>query len=57
MTGYRSQEEVDEQVNLAAVGMDSGSRWPGMSYEQGVHAALSWIMGWSEDKPMEDDRP
>jgi hypothetical protein len=52
----RTEDEVNEQVNAASEAMDTnGSRWPGMSYEQGVDAALRWVMGWSDDKPMEDE--
>lgn len=51
----RSPDEVDEQLNAAADGMDNGSKWPGMSYEQGVDAALRWVTGITDDKPMEDN--
>ena len=51
----RPKTEVDEQLNLAAEGMDSGSKWPGMSYEQGVYSALLWAYEDSDDKPMEDE--
>ena len=51
----RTQDEVDGQLNLAAEGVDNGSRWPGMSYEQGVEAALRWMTGQTEDKPMEEN--
>jgi hypothetical protein len=50
----RSDDEVNEQLNLAAEGMDKGTRWAGMSYEQGVDAALHWVLGHSDDKPMAD---
>lgn len=51
----RSDDEVDEQLNLAAEGVDGGSRWPGMSYEQGVEAALRWMAGQADEKPMEEN--
>ena len=51
----RSQEEIDAQLNKATDGIDEGSKWPGMSYEQGVQAALLWVTGGWNDKPMEDD--
>lgn len=31
-----------------------GSKWPGMTYEQGVIAALRWIRG-EDSNPMEDE--
>jgi hypothetical protein len=50
-----TRDEIDEQLNLAAEAEESGgSRWPGMSYEQGVSAALRWATGESNDPPMED---
>jgi hypothetical protein len=51
----RSDNAVDDQLNKAADGADRGSAWPGMSYEQGVEAALRWVTGQTEDKPMEDN--
>lgn len=50
----RTQEEIDEVLNKAADGMDDGSKWPGMSYEQGVDAAIRWLTGESEDNPMDE---
>jgi hypothetical protein len=49
-----SEEEIDEQINAAVENMDSvGSKWPGMSYEQGVRDALEWVTGSSDDPPIE----
>ena len=50
----RMQEEIDDVLNKAADGIDNGSKWPGMSYEQGVDAAIRWLTGETEDNPMED---
>jgi hypothetical protein len=51
-----SDEEVDEQLNLAAESIDKGTtRWPGMSYEQGVDAALRWATDQTDEPPMEED--
>jgi len=52
MTLARSQEEIDEQINAA---VESHNRWPGMTYEDGVDAALRWVTGESASKPMEDE--
>jgi hypothetical protein len=50
-----TQEEIDEQVNLAQDQEEKGgSQWPGMTYEQGVSAALLWVTGNSPTKPMEE---
>jgi hypothetical protein len=51
----RQDNEVDEVLNKAAEAVDEGtSQWPGMSYEQGVQAALDWILGHTDENPMED---
>ena len=55
MTIVRTEDEINEQRNLAIEGVDSGSKWPGMSYEQGVEAALAWLLGDSDDAPMSGD--
>lgn len=50
----RSRSEIDEQMNETVDAVDSGqSSFPGMSYEQGVDAALRWVTGDSNDAPME----
>jgi hypothetical protein len=51
----RTQKEIDDVLNKAADGIDKGSRWGGMSYEQGVDAALRWITGETDENPMEDE--
>lgn len=52
----RTEQEVDEAVNQACENNDAGrSSWPGMSYEDGVAAALLWITGQSDDNPMIDE--
>lgn len=49
----RSDDEIDEQLNKAGEA-DGKTKWPGMSYEQGVDATLRWAIGWSEDAPMDE---
>lgn len=50
-----TQEQIDEQLNLAAEAVDEGqSKWPGMTYEQGVDNAIRWMTGESDQPPMED---
>lgn len=39
-----TDSEVDDVLNDANDSIDEGtSRWPGMTYEQGVAATLNWI--------------
>ena len=40
-----TQSEIDDVLNQCADAIDDGSRWPGMSYEQGVEAAIRWMLG------------
>lgn len=50
----RDGDEIDEQINEAMEGIYN-SKWPGMTYEQGVSNALRWVTGEEETPPMEDD--
>ncbi len=50
----RSGKEIEDVLDAAAEGEESGTKWPGMSYEQGVLAALRWVFGESDDNPMAD---
>ncbi len=49
-----SQTEIDDVLNRCAESADSGcSTYPGMSYEDGVEAAIRWITE-GFDNPFED---
>ncbi|QGJ89476.1 hypothetical protein PBI_SMARTIES_73 [Microbacterium phage Smarties] len=51
-----SQSDVDDVINDAHEQIDNGgSRWPGMSYEQGLVAGLQWVTGETDDHPYEDE--
>ena len=59
-TIQRSESEINELLNKAAEGLDIqpvrayiGSRFPGMSYEEGIVNTLSWLFG-DFDNPMDD---
>lgn len=48
----RSQSEIDDVLNEVEEAVDTGEhRFPGMCYEEGVAAALRWVMGASEEHP------
>ena len=51
-----TREEIRDEVSAASDSLEEhkGTRWSGMSYEDGVIAALSWAAGDTPDKPMED---
>ena len=53
--GYTS--DITEKQIDAVIGKiieNPGPRWPGMSYEDGVRAALEWIVGNEENDPLQD---
>ncbi len=51
----RTQEEIDEILNKCAESIDKGqAKWPAMTFEQGVDAALRWVTGDTDENPMED---
>jgi len=50
----RTSKEIDEQIGQAETAMSEGSKYPGMSYEEGCMYLFQWLVGEIEDKPMED---
>jgi len=50
----RTDDEINDVLNKTFEGIDQGTKWPGMSYEQGVQAALDWLFGSIDDNPMDD---
>ena len=51
-----SDKEIDRVRNAAAEQENKGgTKWANMTYEQGVNAALGWILGDYEDDPMPDE--
>jgi len=51
-----TDSEIDDTISKCFDEMESGStRYPGLTYEEGVLAALDWAFGTSDDNPMEDE--
>lgn len=50
----RTDAEINEQLNKAADGINDGSQYPGMSYEDGIQAFADWLFGDSNKKPFEE---
>ena len=49
-----TDEEIDNVLNQCVESEEEGaSRWPGMTFEQGVKAALEWMQGYGTN-PLED---
>ena len=51
----RTDEEINDLLNAVDERIDEGgSRFSGMSYEQGISEALRWLLGQSDDHPYND---
>jgi len=50
----RTKDEMYDQIDIATEKQESGEGFSGMSYEDGVKAALEWAMGDTDGKPMDD---
>lgn len=53
MEVVRGEDEIARVENWAVEGIDEGTRYPGMSYEQGIVDALAWLRGDSDTPPDE----
>lgn len=53
MVSRRTEEEVARVEDWAAEGVSVGSRYPGMTYEQGVLDTIQWIRGDVDNAPDE----
>ena len=41
---YRTEEEIDDLLNDVTEQQDAGSsKYPGMTYEEGIAAAIDWL--------------
>ncbi len=51
----RDRREIENMIDKAAPSLESGqSAVAGMTYEEGVDAALRWALGDSDDAPIEE---
>lgn len=54
MTMTRTEEEINDLLNKCAESEDTGeSKYPGMTYEQGIKAAIEWLTGDTDDNPLD----
>lgn len=53
-TIVRTDDEINDVLNQAADGINDGSQYPGMSYEDGIQAFALWVFGDTDDKPFEE---
>ncbi|SFV71933.1 hypothetical protein [Desulfovibrio piger] len=50
----RTETEIVRVENWAVEGIDEDTRYPGMSYEQGIVDTLAWLRGDSDTAPDEE---
>lgn len=51
-----TQVQIDEVLNECTQQEEKGgSRWPGMTFEQGVQATLEWVSGDRDVSPLVDE--
>lgn len=58
MDDLRSEEEIEAQLDKTSdlINETNGkSKWPGMTYERGVQAALEWVLCHADEPPIEED--
>lgn len=48
------EDEVARVENWAVASLDEGTRFPGMSYEQGIIDTLAWLRGDTDIAPDEE---
>ena len=53
MKTIRTETEIARVENWAVEGIDEGTRYPGMSYEQGIVDILTWLRGDTDVAPDE----
>jgi hypothetical protein len=51
----RTVREIELEIQDADDIIDNGeSKFFGLPYEAGVKAALEWVLGWVDERPLED---
>jgi hypothetical protein len=50
----RTANEIDELWSWANEGQSEGTRYSGMSYEDGIDATLAWLTGQTDERPDSD---
>ena len=49
----KSKSEIEDMASEAAARSMERTQFPSMSYEEGVSAALDWVLGNVEESPLE----
>lgn len=51
----RDEQEIQDMADEATSAAYKASKYPGMSYEEGIHAALDWVLDETMPSPLEDE--
>lgn len=54
MTIIKTPAEIEAVYDEARDGEINGTKFPGMSYEEGIVALIDWLTGRSDTNPLED---
>lgn len=50
----RTMQEVETLLDEAIERASQQTKYPGMTYEEGVLATLDWLFGRNDDSPLDD---
>ena len=51
-----TEKEINDVLDKCADAENEGkTRWRSMTYEQGVRAGIEWVLGNTDENPLEDD--
>ena len=50
----RTEQEVEALIDKVMEQENIGSKFPGMTYEQGIRAMYDWLNGDTDEDPMTD---
>jgi hypothetical protein len=51
----RSEQEIESLLEQCLVAENEGSDYPGMSYEQGIKCAIEWVIGHTDEHPLNSE--
>lgn len=55
MEVVRTDKEIEKVLDKAIDGVAKGSKYPGMSFEEGVREMYDWLTGDQDEPPLEDE--
>jgi len=50
-----TEDQINEVLNKCSEAEEGGeTKWPGMTYEQGVKNGIEWVLGYISANPVEE---